>query len=108
MVDKDLEDFLKSSTLREAAKKVKQENHLSLDELRAAVYEDPELCKGTDYDKIQKHLEECKLCEELIKREREINPIYKLYKEAVPNKMSEEEFWDYIGKIQEEVNKEKK
>ncbi len=76
--------------------------HLSLEQMEKSVYEDWET--EEDRTATQAHLKDCKICRSRIERERERNPLYRLYLEA-PDK---EAFWRQVDKIAAEVRDGKK
>lgn len=76
------------------------------DILKAVFYhpKDPEV--GVDYQQLFMHLGACKFCRRVVYDERERNPIYPGYVQAV-EEGKVKEYWDEIKRIQIEIIGEK-
>lgn len=71
--------------------------HLSLDELRAAVFEDQIT------DRVAEHIKCCSLCSKSISKEQANNPIYLLMKEYETKGVPKKEFWETMDKVLEGI-----
>ncbi len=92
---------MKKSLLAEVAERVRLKNeddpHLSLDELRNAVFEDE--CS----ERTTSHLNDCTLCRNLVAREQDRNPLYFLMKQAELDGTPREEFWAEMDRVLKEI-----
>lgn len=93
---------MKRTLLREVADHLNkhQETHLTMDELRSVVFEDPYS------DTVASHLDECSMCSNLVEGEQERNPIYLLMKACEVDGLSKQEFWARMDQILKEITDE--
>jgi len=73
------------------------DDHLSLEEFTYAVFERPNDKSNPSYKRIEEHLGYCRDCANGIEKTRETNPLYKMYRNLVPNHISEENFWKMMA-----------
>lgn len=73
--------------------------------LKVVFYHPKDPQDGVDYQLLFMHLGACKFCREMVHDERERNPIYQGYVQAVEEGRVKE-YWDEIRKIQIEISEE--
>lgn len=93
---------MKKTLLKELAEKIAEQDradpHLSIEELRSAVFEEP--FERSD------HLNRCTICSNTVAQEQERNPLYLLMKQAEREGTPKEEFWAGMDEILRQIREE--